>query len=687
MKPEEFSEKLPFVPYDYQEDYLNGIYEAKKNSKNYLITLPTGCGKSVAFEYVANTAKTIYTVPIRALANEKLEELPERYPDLRVLRDTGEDFNNRKEFDYINQDVIITTNERLLSILNTSIKEKVFENVEYIVFDEIHMITDINRGSTLEWVIMLIKKFYPHITIIGLSATLPNYKEFADWLDADYTWLPSEKRPIPLEFHFGKVEKMAMPTMKDRRDYKFAQLVRYMYKYNEQFLVFLSSKREIERYAKKYAGVGDNATLPELMDRGVAYHHADISNEYKKTVLDKFKEGEIKVIFCSPTLAVGVNLPATNCVIFDMSYWNDLAFKHEILPADKLTQMFGRAGRVGYSDVGRVIILGNALEQKTAKKHIETPPDIESQFGRILVDRVLNMITNRIANNVPDIYSVIKDSFLFFQHKEFDINIIIQIIELLIKYNLIITNDNYNYRPTKTGAMVTKMYIKVYTLIDALHRVNETKSFSNIFDLFRVFLGNDEFLSSISFEASAKDNRILNASKRYFKKSQFVNSPMLVYVYEKETNTHIKINKYKPLMKSLGIMFKDDILGKNTKLYTQQSTIWKLRREASGIVSRLSVILKDILLKKLPSEELLKQMEMSLKYGTMNSDAIELFQIGGIGEKTIERLMIAGITSKDKLMKTSVNKLKALGVRNAQSIMNKFNNGVSLNQSTLNDWF
>lgn len=665
-----------------------------------MITMPTGTGKSLGFEFVANRGKTIYTVPIRALANEKLEEMPDDYPHLRILRDTGQDLEARKDFDYVNQDVIITTNERLLSIMNNAVQEQVFENVEYIVFDEIHMIDDISRGATLEWIIMRLKRFHPHIMIIGLSATLPNYKPFADWLGADYTWIPDSERPIPLKFYYGSYDKqMPVPKnlfkMEQKREFKFGQLVSYMYKFKEQFLVFLSSKRDIEKYARQYAGLGDNATLDEMMKiknrngnpAGVAFHHADIEEHHKKEVLDEFKAGNIRVIFCSPTLAVGVNLPATNCVIFDMSFWNDIGWYHEPLPSNKLAQMFGRAGRVGYSDIGRVIILGTEEEIEVAKWHIANPTDTFSQFGRVIVDKILNMIVSKIAINLPDMYALIKESFLFYQQSKFDVGIIEEALKLLLKYRFITTDDDYNYRAIKRGFLVTKMYIKVHTIIDALHKIYETESIDDMFDLYRIFLSNEDFLGSISCEDTPKDKAMVVKSSRYFRKSRLINKDVWINVYDKDENLHVSKEKRNALLKVLALMFKDDIIGKNVKVYTSHSTIWKLRRDGSGLIARLSTIFEDELNNKGASTIMLKQAETSLKFGIMNEQALEMFMMEGVGAVAIERLMKAGIDSKKKFLATSQAKLKALGIRNAKAILLTYKGELPQVQTAMDDFF
>lgn len=679
---------MGFEAYDFQEEYCSLIDEAKNDGSNTLIVMPTGMGKTVALYYAANNGKTLYVTPIRALSNEKLDEMPQMFPHLKVLRDTGADRETRKDFDYVNQDVIITTNERLLSMLNTVVKDEVLENVEYIVIDEIHLVGDINRGPALEWVIMRLKAYYPHITLIGLTATLPNHGEFGQWLDAKVYYKPPESRPIPLEFYPDEPIPFDMTTMPEKRAYKFGQLLRWTYKFKEQFLVFMSSKRDIEKYAKKFAGLGESATLEELMVKKVAFHHADIDEDMKDKILDDFKIGAIRVIFCSPTLAMGVNLPATNCVIFDISFWNDIGFYHEPLAYDKLTQMFGRAGRKGYSTVGRVIMLGDVDELSLAKHYVENPQDTKSQFGRIMVDKVLNMIVNDMATDVSSIKAVIEKSFWFFQNKNIDELVILDSLALLEKYKLIrtATTDGLSYMATPKGRLVTKMYISVHTVIDALHQIYNTKDIKDFYDFFRIFLGNDEFLGPVPIDPD-KDYKFINVSEERFSKSNYLWDSLLVNVYDKDENKHIVIDKSQQLKKILALMYHTEFLPK-LKFKPSKASINKFRRTAEGLVSRMKVILADELKYKVKDIRFLDTLAMSLKHGTMNPAKLELYSISGFGEKTIDLLIKSKITTKTQLFNTPFKKLKFYGLRISEKRFYRMKaeyNG--LQQTTLDGWF
>ena len=693
MDLETFNSKLPFKAgmLIFQWDYCNLIQKDNDEGKNTIINIPTGHGKTVALYYAMHSGKTIYTVPIRALADEKRKEIPEMFPEIQLLRDTGADREVRSEFDYINQDLIITTTERLLSILNTKIQHEVLKNVEYIIFDEIHLINDVSRGSAVEWVIMVLKRDYPHIHLIGLTATLSNYVEFSEWFGGSYFYIPSEDRLIPLTFFYGD----PIPPQRriaDVRDRKFAQLIRWTYQFPEPFLIFLFNKSEIERFARKFAQLPENATLEEAMEKKVAWHHADLDESQKDEVIDNFMKGKVTHVFCSPTLAMGVNVPATNCMVFDISFWNDKAWEHELLEEPKVRQMYGRAGRKGFSEFGRVFFAGQKHEVDHALWCVNNPQPSNSQFGRIIVDKVLNMIVRKDARTIEEIYDIIKESFLYHQRKDFDMNIIEKALVLLLKYQFVIKLPNGVYKPKTRGMKTTQFYIPVYALIDTIKRLMEFKTIEGkvgIFDLYRIFLGNDEFLSTIPFNDD-KDKKFVLASQSYFK-SDSTYANIFVSSYDKDQNMHIPVEKRDNLLKVLALIFKDEIMGKKFKSYTQKSTLAKWRKDATGLISRLVDILDDQLEVVTGNKQLFKLTEQSLKYGTLDKKKLELFGIEGFGEKTIEKLLARKIYSKEQFFKLTPARLKSykLGISQQRFDKLKAKYGFETKSTTpvLTDWF
>lgn len=148
-----------------------------------------------------NMTKTIYTAPIKSLSNQKFRDFKLKFGDVGVL--TGDV--------QLNQDAscLIMTTEVLQSMLyNNSSK---IQDVEWVIFDEVHYINDEERGSVWEEVII---KLPDTVNIVMLSATVPNYMEFANWVGrtkqkkvyVQYT----QFRPVPLEHHAIVEGKLTM---------------------------------------------------------------------------------------------------------------------------------------------------------------------------------------------------------------------------------------------------------------------------------------------------------------------------------------------------------------------------------------------------------------------------------------------------------------------------------------------
>lgn len=159
-----------------------GLFE----DKNLLVCTPTGSGKTLVAELgMINSiyngiGKAIYIVPLKALANEKYKELRERYKDIKVALSIGDiDSSDNYLKDY---DIVVCTAEKLDSLVRHNAQW--LKEIKVVVVDEIHMLNDTERGPTLEILITMLRELLKGIQIIGLSATIGNPDELAEWLDA-----------------------------------------------------------------------------------------------------------------------------------------------------------------------------------------------------------------------------------------------------------------------------------------------------------------------------------------------------------------------------------------------------------------------------------------------------------------------------------------------------------------------
>jgi helicase len=182
-----------------------GLFE----DKNLLVCTPTASGKTLVGELAALNAvlhdkgKAVYVVPLRALASEKHRQFTKDYPGLKIALTSGD--VDKSDSYLATYDIIITTSEKLDSLIRH--RTPWLPAVRTVIIDEIHLLNDQGRGPTLEVLITILRKILPRLQLIGLSATIGNPHELAEWLDAELVL--DNWRPVRLDkgvYLDGKIE-------------------------------------------------------------------------------------------------------------------------------------------------------------------------------------------------------------------------------------------------------------------------------------------------------------------------------------------------------------------------------------------------------------------------------------------------------------------------------------------------
>ena len=386
-----------------------------EKGESVFVAAHTSAGKTVIAEYAIALAqkhmtKTIYTSPIKALSNQKFRDFRTVFGDNEIGLVTG-DVQIRPE-----APCVIMTTEILRSMLYRA--SDLIRDIEFVIFDEVHYINDIERGVVWEEAIIMLP---PHVTIILLSATIPNTFEFANWVGSIkqkmINVICTLKRPVPLEHHLF-VSKVVPTTLYkicdstkstfDIQTYRkcwdtcnnlgakspkvikskdkniWNKLLQHLQTKNllptviftfskkrceedAEFisnLDFLDSKRKsevhvfIERSLMRLKGSDRDLPqirkLKQLLFRGIAVHHGGLLPIVKELVEILFSRNLVKVLFATETFAMGVNMPARS-VVFNGIRKHD-GSSHRILNPGEFTQMSGRAGRRGLDETGVVIL-------------------------------------------------------------------------------------------------------------------------------------------------------------------------------------------------------------------------------------------------------------------------------------------------------------------------------------------
>ncbi|KAK3059947.1 hypothetical protein LTS18_009678, partial [Coniosporium uncinatum] len=202
-----FKELVPDMartwPFELDTFQKEAVYHLE-NGDSVFVAAHTSAGKTVVAEYAIALAakhmtKAIYTSPIKALSNQKFRDFRLTFDDVGIL--TG-DVQIKPE-----ASCLIMTTEILRSMLYRG--ADLIRDVEFVIFDEVHYVNDLERGVVWEEVIIMLPE---HVTLILLSATVPNTYEFASWVGRtkkkDIYVISTPKRPVPLEHYLWSGKDM-----------------------------------------------------------------------------------------------------------------------------------------------------------------------------------------------------------------------------------------------------------------------------------------------------------------------------------------------------------------------------------------------------------------------------------------------------------------------------------------------
>ncbi|HOL40348.1 MAG TPA: ATP-dependent DNA helicase [Methanospirillum sp.] len=459
--------------------------------KNLLISIPTASGKTLLAEMamwsrIAAGGKCLYIVPLRALASEKYDEFSKK-GGIRVGIATG-DFDRTDAYLGEN-DIIVATSEKTDSLLRN--RTPWLSKITCIVLDEVHLIGSENRGATLEMVITKLRFTNPGMQIIGLSATIGNPAELAEWLDA--ALVTSTWRPVDLRqgvYYNGKIRfSDSERPVHGKTRHDDLNLCLDTIEEGGQCLVFVSSRRNAEAFAKKAAGAlktgspdskalaqelrrlrdrDEGNVLADCVERGAAFHHAGLMRQERAIIEEGFRNGYIEVIAATPTLAAGLNLPARRVIIRDYSRFSS-GLGMVPIPVGEYHQMAGRAGRPHLDPYGEAVLLAKNAE--TVERLFETfidaePERIESQCvdDASLCAHILSLIATGFADNQDALASFMERTFYFHQHpKTRSLPRLVSDAILFLTTAGMVHEGHNTLSATPLGSLVSRLYLNPCT--------------------------------------------------------------------------------------------------------------------------------------------------------------------------------------------------------------------------------
>ena len=218
MELKSIKNDLPKELHDILEKEITSLRPAQEKSikrgllqgRSLLVCTPTASGKTLIAELAAlksiieGKGKAVYIVPLKALASEKCKDFKRKYGKIAKIALSIGDIDSSDPY-LAEYDLIITTSEKLDSLIRHHAPW--LSSIATVVVDEIHLLNDAERGPTLEILLTILKKLLKNAQFIGLSATIGNAEELAEWLNADL--IVDEWRPVKLHkgiYLDGKIE-------------------------------------------------------------------------------------------------------------------------------------------------------------------------------------------------------------------------------------------------------------------------------------------------------------------------------------------------------------------------------------------------------------------------------------------------------------------------------------------------
>ena len=585
-----------FIGYKALNRMQSLVYDiAYRTSENMLICAPTGAGKTDAAmltilnaishnispspqeqynatDFVVNLEdfKIVYVAPMKALAAEVTEKLGKRlgWLGIQAREFTGDMHLTKKEI--VQTQIIVTTPEKWDVVTRKSTGDtELVQKVRLLIIDEVHMLHD-ERGAVLESLVARtqrqVESTQSLIRIVGLSATLPNYADVADFLKVNRNvgmfYFDSSFRPVPLEQHFiGVRGKPGSKQSRDNIDLVCFTKVREMLEKGHQVMVFVHSRKDTvvtarnliakaqdegcqdlfdcsavdgQSNALKELRSAKGREVKELVPLGIGTHHAGMPRADRNRMENLFAKGHINVLCCTATLAWGVNLPAAAVIIKGTQLYSSEAGSFVDLGILDVLQIFGRAGRPQFESTGIGFICTTQDKLQHYLSAVTQQQDIESKFSRKLVDNLNAEISLGTVTSIPEAVQWLGYSYLYVRMKRNPINygieyaeirddpqlvqrrtkLIIEAATVLEANQMIIYNRVTQELKAKDVGRIASQYYVLHSSIETFNR--ELKPLGDEDDIFKMISKSDEFKQIQARENETKELQRLNENSTWF---------------------------------------------------------------------------------------------------------------------------------------------------------------------------
>jgi helicase len=368
--------------------------------------------------------------------------------------------------------------------------------VTLVIVDEAHLISYSGRGPTLEIVIARLREELPNAQLLLLSATIRNVDEVASFAEAEP--VTSSWRPVPLKEAVLQHDRDTL-YYPDGFEEKIPRLsgdpvgsmVLNTLSVGGQAMVFAGSRRQAETTAQTlsnllktipkdfevlkriseevFDGSDFSHRLAQCIRNGVAFHHAGLSHIQRRAVERGFRNGYIKAIVATPTLAAGVNIPARAVIIPDVKRGG------EEMSVMEYKQLCGRAGRPGYDKEGLAVIIAKNSRQRNLYMKKYVLGDLEPITSRLqnqgsLRFHMLGLVASGYSNK--DTINTLLSKTLAIKQEGRSLLDKAHSALLYLEASKFIKSKNGSYTATRLGRRVAQLYIDPLTARIILARLD-----------------------------------------------------------------------------------------------------------------------------------------------------------------------------------------------------------------------
>jgi len=674
-----------------QSKCFNPVY---RTNDNFVLSAPTGSGKTVIFElaicrliniFPDAQVKIIYQAPTKSLCAERQRDWQIKFKQFNMdCAELTGDTELSKIRHIQNDTIIITTPEKWDSITRKwKDHARLMQLVKLFLIDEVHVLKE-ERGATLEAVISRMKTVGSDVRFLALSATVPNSEDIAEWLGKDpmNQHLPASRERFGEEYRPVLLQKHVCGYNSNSNDWALNKTLNTKlpdiiakYSHKKPTMIFCCTRKETAETARTLANwwstktVRDryweapfhqitviNNDLKHCVTAAVAFHHAGLPQSDREAVEAGFLAGNINVICCTSTLAVGVNLPCHFVIIKNtVTYSNGKGLKEY---SDlEVMQMLGRAGRPQFDRNAVAVIMTRQEKVRRYELMVSGQDILESCLHRNLIDHLnaeisLGTITDlstarkwlsgtflcvRMKHN-PEHYTLEGDSDIKDMNERLG-QICSRDISLLRDHKLI--NGDTSLKSTEFGDAMARYCIQFETVKNFLMLPPKARP--------------SEILSAIAQAAEFKEIRFRSGEKQVYK--DLNKSPMIKFPIH--VNLDLPAHKVSLIIQSQLGAVELPVSEKNDKNGMQYQTDVNIIFQH---VHRLIRCIIDFHLCTEDSVALRNALMLCRSLGAKcwDDSPLTLRQVDGIGPSSVRKLVNANIKSIEELANAEAEKIEML---------------------------